>query len=323
MTYNNNNITRLLSLPAPSLPPPIIFPFPPLPDPLPSYKHPRYEYGSDPETPTYRKQDKENNRNSKRRKLSAPAVAPSPSVIAPPPKPGYAIARRRWNHKSASLSWSPLALGFASISGISPFSCFSRSRYLRRATGTRDLSPSPLILPGSPHSTPEHPSSLLTATTTPLQPVLSPVGSTVESVVKPPDIAVPHHGHSPDRHQMPLPQSVLQLPIHQHPPSPPPFSVPGFMGPPPLPAQNRQQIQDQAWALAKAQAQALTKTRAQAQESPTPPTLPPRLIRFLKSHGGCYEAGKLRVFIASVNLALQRIYTAFSQNFPMTKVLKV
>lgn len=76
------------------------------------------------------------------------------------------------------------------------------------------------------------------------------------------------------------------------------------MGPPPLPTRNRQNIQDQAWAHAKAQAHALTKARAQAQElaqaqeaPPTPPTLPSRLTRFLKSHGGGYDAGKHRVFI--------------------------
>ncbi|KAH7053705.1 hypothetical protein BKA57DRAFT_435202 [Linnemannia elongata] len=215
------------------LAPPILLPFPPLPNPIPSYKHPCDEYDSDPETYTYRKQD-ENNREPKRRRFSALAVLP----------------------------W--------------------------------------------------HPS------------VLSPMGSAVENVVQTPDIATPHDGHSTERHHIPLPESMLQPTVHEQSPFLPPVSVPGLMGPPPLPAQNRKQIQEQAWAVANAQAQALTQSRAQAQElaqaqeppQPTLPTLQSRLIRFLDIHGGIYEAEKLRVFIcvrkSSVAENLYSIFAAFS-----------
>ncbi|KAK5816899.1 hypothetical protein F5H01DRAFT_412958 [Linnemannia elongata] len=216
------------------LAPPILLPFPPLPKPIPSYKHPCDEYDSDLETYTYRKQDKENNREPKRRRFSALAVLP----------------------------W--------------------------------------------------HPS------------VLSTMGSAVENVVQTPDTATPHDGHSIESHHIPLPESVLQPTIHEQSLLPPPVSVPGLMGPPPLPAQNRKQIQEQAWAVAKAQAQALTQSRAQAQElaqaqeppQPTLPMLQSRLIRFLDIHGGIYEAEKLRVFIcvrkSSVAENLYSIFADFS-----------
>lgn len=308
------------------LAPPILLPFPPLPNPIPSYKHPCDEYDSDPETYTYRKQDKENNRDRepKRRRFSALAVLPWHPVAEPPTKPKYVIARRRWNLKPASLPWSPLALGLASISGMSPFSYFPRSRYPRRATRKRTLSPSPLILSCPSHSSPEHPSSPPIMISTPLQSVLSTMGSAVETVVQTPDIATPHDGHSTERHHIPLPESVLQPTVHEQSPLPPPVSVPGLMGPPPLPAQNRKQIQEQAWAVAKAQAQALRQSRAQAQElaqaqeppQPTLPTLQSRLIRFLDIHGGIYEAEKLRVFIcvrkSSVAENLYSIFADFS-----------
>ncbi|KAG0073234.1 hypothetical protein BGZ89_009168 [Linnemannia elongata] len=161
-------------------------------------------------------------------------------------------------------------------------------------------------------------------TSTPLQSVLSTMGSAVETVVQTPDIATLHDGHSTERHHIPLPESVLQPTVHEQSPLPPPVSVPGLMGPPPLPAQNRKQIQEQAWAVAKAQGQALTQSRAQAQELaqaqepplPTLPTLQSRLIRFLDIHGGIYEAEKLRVFIcvrkSSVAENLYSIFADFS-----------